>query len=110
MNTLKIIEGQEKDYNDKFTYASFTWNGDNATGVEFAKKAKRKVFNWHKESIRQIIEAEIERKKIQKEKCYSGIGCTGTTSDGWCCAKHRDMTKIIEEDIKHLINLLDSLK
>ncbi len=32
-----------KEWREKFNYASFTWNGDNATGVSFAKKNMAKV-------------------------------------------------------------------
>lgn len=31
------------DFDKKFTLGSFTWNGDNATGADFAANTRRKL-------------------------------------------------------------------
>lgn len=41
--TDKYIDEVVKRFRGKFNYASFTWNGDNATGVKFAKAEQKRV-------------------------------------------------------------------
>lgn len=46
MNTLKTDKEIHAEYLNKFNYSSFTWNGDNATGVKFAKKKQKEVADF----------------------------------------------------------------
>jgi len=50
----------------------------------------------------KLLQAEIERLEGEKQKTYETIGCTGTSADGWCCPKHRDFTKVFDDQISHL--------
>lgn len=85
MNTLKIIEGQE-DYFKK----EFVGIIPDIDPFIIDEATPEKILNWHKQSIIQILQSEIERKR-------------GMKKDGQIiCA--------LEEDIAHLTNLLDSLK
>lgn len=62
--TTKQQEEMNKRFDKKFTYASFCWNGDNATGLKFAKATKRKVKS-HLQSEIDLAVAE-EKKRYQK--------------------------------------------
>lgn len=57
-----------KRFDKQFTYASFCWNGDNATGVKCAKDTKRKLKSFISEAL------DTQRKEIidEVEKwCYT---------------------------------------
>lgn len=68
MNPLlqKEIDEQSKKFDEKFTYASFTWNGDNATGVKCAKITKRKLKKHLASSQQKTWEVAMEEAKEQK--------------------------------------------
>ena len=60
---MTFIEEEIKLFKKQFNYASFTWNGDNATGVKIAKRQKRMVQSFlaashtrYKEKIREEIQ------------------------------------------------------
>ena len=53
-----------KEFDKEFTYASFTWNGDNKTGVDCAKKTMRKVKSFIQKSYQ--VGREDERETILK--------------------------------------------
>ena len=96
MTTLKIIEGQEKEWN--IVRRSFEVYGPMGMGYK-----PDEIFNWHKQSIRQILESEIERKRGMKREIPYGITMREAT-------RLKGYNSALEEDIAHLSNLLDSLK
>ncbi len=65
-NTPNNTAGEwEKDFDENFTYASFTWNGDNKTGADFAKKTKRRVKAFISKTRQEAIAAErLNFKKV----------------------------------------------
>ena len=50
----------EKEFEKKFSYSSFTWNGDNNTGVKFAKQTKTKIKSFIKSTIAQVLAEKIK--------------------------------------------------
>ncbi len=87
--------GWEERFDHKFSYASFTWNGDNFTGKKMAQKMKRMVKNFirqelattRKQALKEFAEAvrwkEIESTELCSATCatqapedFSAYGCT----------------------------------
>lgn len=63
--TTNNTEGAEweKEFEEQFTVASFTWNGDNKTGLDFAKKTRKKVKSFITHQRQQAV-AEFAREVI----------------------------------------------
>lgn len=55
---LSFMSDWKKEFDAKWNYASFTWNGDNTTGVNCAKKTR----NLIKSFIERLLTAQ--RKQI----------------------------------------------
>ncbi len=64
---LETIKAGEKEFSKRFSIATFTWNGDNVSGVECAKKSRRDI----KSFIRSQNKALLERVKLDMEKITS---------------------------------------
>ncbi len=62
----ELLKESEKDFDKKFTYASFTWNGDNATGVKFAKSTRKKAKSHLTSLTIKLLENEISRLKTMR--------------------------------------------
>lgn len=102
MNTLKIIEGQKEDFEDKFVEHKGRYRLPYINNR--GQLNPNLILDWHKQSIKQILEAEVERKRGMKIK-YSN------ENDHYVNHEIGDIkNKMIEEDIEHLSVLLDSLK
>lgn len=93
MNTLKIIEGIDKSFHSHKFERLQLGEGKYIESEE--------VLNWHKQSIIQILESEIDRKRGKIVTAMAGIALDDD-EEGWNLA--------LEEDIAHLTVLLDSLK
>ena len=66
--TTKLTTFEEeklREYEKNFTYANFTWNGDNATGKHFAQQQKSKFKKCLLSSIREA--RQDEREMIRKD-------------------------------------------
>lgn len=101
MNTTSMRER----FNEKFTYASFTWNGDNATGVKFAKNTKKKILDFIEQELKKEREehkAELEMIKgeIEKEK---NMYRNEFTKHEW-----REVDNDYNQGLKDAISILDS--
>ena len=110
MTTLEIIDEQEKDFNKEWEKAN-SWSGGNFGSLDedgdiedpiaIARYSQDGIFNWHKQSIIQILEAEVERKRgmlVECDMCDNReIHDTGEN-------------KIHFEDITHFTNIINKLK
>ena len=105
MNTLKIIEGIDKSFHShKFERLQL----GEGKYIESAE-----VLNWHKQSIIQIISAEIERKRGMKKhikRAVDELGRLVAPTEAFEIRGDKGYNQALEEDIAHLQNLLDSLK
>lgn len=63
--SVKEVEGWEKRYNERFSFAFFTWNGDNFSGETEARKARATMKKFIRQELAQARESE--RAKITKE-------------------------------------------
>ncbi len=109
MNTLKIIEGQEKDFEDKFVENG----GVMPRHRDFGQTLKRDLFNWHKQSIIQILQSEIERKRGMKKEYTESFHVDEVEKNQAVKYKNHGevgFNRCLKEDIAHLQGLLDSLK
>lgn len=100
MNTLKIIEGQRADFREKF------WD-------YVIPKVQDEILNWHKQSIMQIISAEIERKRGMKKEYTESFHVDEVEKNQAVKYKNHGevgFNRCLKEDIAHLTVLLDSLK
>ncbi len=52
----------KEEYNKKFTYAWFTWNGEVFDGVKFAKRAKKEMWKFIEIALTQRTN-EVARQK-----------------------------------------------
>lgn len=102
MNTLKIIEGQREGF-DEIAEAI----------DDFGSNVKDDLFNWHKQSIIQILEAEVERKMVIKKDedkidvpQGSNIGEYRFVEN----LKRKGFNEALEEDIAHLTDIINKLK
>jgi hypothetical protein len=50
----------KEQFDEEFNWASFTWNGDNATGIRFAKNKKMKVKRFISTEIIEKLIADIK--------------------------------------------------
>ncbi len=57
-------------FDKKFTYASFTWNGDNATGVKFAKNTKKKMLDFIEQELKKEREEIVEMIEEKDWECF----------------------------------------
>lgn len=57
MNT-ETKQELKKEFREKFNYASFTWNGNNVTGVEFAKKERNRVEKFWLSKLDQALKSQ----------------------------------------------------
>ena len=131
MNTLKIIEGQENYFNKEFVGVI-----PDIDPFIIDEATPEKILNWHKQSIRQIIKAEIKRKKLEMTKLsvvfekypydmwninngkmpftlWQGKADDAEMFQLWRTGFNEAGTiikKALEEDIAHLTVLLDNLK
>lgn len=60
-----FIESGKKKFDERWSYASFTWNGDNATGVELAKQVKKNVLSFLSQRTTQAYELGKSETQIQ---------------------------------------------
>lgn len=99
MNILKIIEEQETKF-----FKEFVGIIPDTDPFIINEATPEKILDWHKQSIIQILDAEIERKKnIKKE--YDSDSLDYMAPD-----EVVGYNKAIEEDITHLTNLISKLK
>ncbi len=66
-------------FDEKFNYATFCWNGDNATGKKFAEQQKRKVKNFFSQERTLLLEelaGEIEGLDTYKLRDSEGVQYT----------------------------------
>ena len=66
--TTKLTTFEEeklREYEKNFTYANFTWNGDNATGKKFAQQQKAKFKKLLLSSLHQ--QREMIRKGVDNK-------------------------------------------
>jgi len=107
MTILKIIEGQEEK--DLMSYIDKEYPNVERWKYEHYVKY---CYNWHKQSIIQILESEIERKRGMKKEEYYCCAIHGSI-DGVLCeciGETFGYNQAIQEDIAHMTVLLNSLK
>ncbi len=108
MNTLKIIEGQDK--NDLMS-----WVDRHYPNVEKWKYegCVERCYDWHKQSIIQILQSEIERKRGMKKEYTESFHVDEVEKNQAVKYKNHGevgFNRCLKEDIAHLSVLLDSLK
>ena len=61
----------DKEFDAKFSYANFCWNGDTVVGEKFAKKQKREVKQFFHSQLQLLIN---EFKECLPTETYFTIG------------------------------------
>lgn len=109
MNTLKIIEGQVQEI--PFP----VWH--QVCDAFFQDKDSNSAYNlikdWHKQSIIQILQSEIERKRGMKKEYTESFHVDEVEKNQAVKYKNHGevgFNRCLKEDIAHLQNLLDNLK
>lgn len=92
-----IIQGQKEEFN-KYIFNYFC-EFIEEKGDEFAKGY---LLNWHTSSIKQILQALIEREENRLKECEQCDNHEIHDTDSWNEAK--------QDTITHLKQLLDSLQ
>ena len=67
MTQQNFIEEKLKEFDEKFSYANFTWNGDNKTGVRSAKDTKKEIKSFlsttlhsHESNLKEELRGNVE--------------------------------------------------
>ena len=109
MSTLKIIEGQVQEI--PFP----VWH--QVCDAFFQDKDSNSAYNlikdWHKQSIIQILQSEIERKRgMNKDEDKIDVPRGSNIGEYRFVEKlkREGFNEALEEDITHLTNLIDNLK
>jgi hypothetical protein len=98
MDTLKIIEGQGEDFEKEFSSLELDPELRGITS---------QFFNWHKQSIKQILEAEVERLNTIRE---SPPPYSATIEQPLRHAyQNEGYMKAIDDQITHLTNIINKL-
>ena len=87
-----------RDLKKKYNHASFCWNGDNKTGVDFAKKTRNKLFkdvNSYGKS--QYDKGVSDLKKSIREEIGLKTGPGGTREDKYSEGFKEGRNKVIKE-------------
>ncbi len=89
MKTPSFISAAgREEFEKEFTFASFTWNGDNATGTLFAKQSMRKIKSHILSQEVKILESVKEW--VENNKAFDYIN-------------RADLQSFLEEEIKKII-------
>ncbi len=120
----KIIEGQREEFErivknyklDLLTYHHTMMSGtdlEQETMKVQVEKSNLEIFNWHKQSIIQILQSEIERKRGMKKEYTESFHVDEVEKNQAVKYKNHGevgFNRCLKEDIAHLSVLLDSLK
>ena len=105
-NINTIIEEQKEEFYEKFSFIQAIKN-------EQSGNAYTRVFDWHIKSIKQILEAEIERlkgmkKEIPKELLSPSALLSDEVED--MEAYNSVYNQAIDDQITHLTNIIKEIK
>lgn len=67
MNLHQLLEGTAERFDKKWNYASFTWNGQNATGKEFAEKTAEELKSFIKQEQLRVLEEVMKEIQDRRE-------------------------------------------
>lgn len=67
---MNLTEDILKEFEEKWNYASFTWNGDNKTGADFAKKTRKQIKAFLRQSIDRVRVATLEAVENEMTELY----------------------------------------
>lgn len=109
MSINTIIEEQETKFQEEFVAIFPDREADFSINA-----SPEKVLDWHTQSIKQILEAEVERlkgmkKETKKEDFYYE---TEFTDGAYTFHKHRNdgYNNAIDDQITHLTNIIKEIK
>ena len=124
MNTLKIIEGQREEFNKIYpciqegcdhngTYPTMSEDGCDPNPCRYCCEVRLPIWDWHKQSIIQILQSEIERKRGMKKEYSESFHVDEVEKNQAVKYKNHGevgFNRCLQEDIAYLTNLIDNLK
>lgn len=100
MSINTIIEEQKKEFYEKFSFIQAIKN-------EQSGNAYTRVFDWHKQSLIQILEAEVERLKGMKKEIKPNENGEYIFGEN---QKIIGYNQALEDQITHLTNIIKEIK